>query len=103
MVAQADALGYRLKEFDQLLQLDIRQRLLDFESHQAALAASDEAVTAAAEARRVIEQRFAAGVATSTDVLDAQLDLVEAEVERSRLQVQLRLDEARLIRALGGK
>jgi len=103
VIAQADALGYRLKEFDQVMQLDIRQRLLDFESHQAALAASGEAVTAAAEARRVIEQRFAAGVATSTDVLDAQLDLVEAEVERSRLQVQLRLDEARLIRALGGK
>ena len=92
-----------MKEFDQVLQLDIRQRLLDFESHQAGLAASSEAVAAAAEARRVIEQRFAAGVATSTDVLDAQLDLVEAEVERSRLQVQLRLDEARLIRALGGR
>ncbi len=102
VTAQADALGFRLKEFDQVLQLDIRQRLLDFESHQAALAASGEAVTAAAEARRVIEQRFAAGVATSTDVLDAQLDLVEAEIERTRLQVQLRLDEARLLRALGG-
>ena len=102
VTAQADALGYRLKEFDQVLQLDLRQRLLDFESHQAALAAAGEAVAAAAEARRVVEQRFAAGVATSTDVLDAQLVLVEAEIERTRLQVQLRLDEARLTRTLGG-
>ena len=63
----------------------MRQRVLDVESGRAAIAASDEAVTAAAEARRVVEERFRAGVATSTDVLDAQVALLEAELERTRL------------------
>ena len=65
---------------------------------RAALAASGEAVAAATEARRVLEERFTAGVATSTDVLDADVALLEAELERTRLAAALRLSEARLVR-----
>ena len=72
--------------------VEVRQRLLDLESSRAALAASAEAVAAATEARRVVEERFDAGVATSTDVLDAQLALLEAELERTRLPAALRLE-----------
>ena len=59
--------------------------------------------TATAEARRVVQERFNAGVATSTDVLDAQVALLEAELERTRLAASLRLGEARLLRAVGGR
>ncbi len=38
------------------------------------------------EARRVVEERFRAGVATSTEVLDAQVAQLEAGVEHTRLQ-----------------
>ena len=58
---------------------------------------------AASEARRVVEERFRAGVATSTDVLDAQVAALDAEVEHTRLQASLRLTEARLLRAMGGR
>ena len=59
-------------------------------------------VRAAAEARRVVDERFRAGVATSTEVLDAQTDVLEAELERTRaLPAALRLTEARLVRAVG--
>jgi outer membrane protein len=99
--AQADAIDARVSEFDSLVSADIRERLLDLESGRSALTASDEAVAAATEARRVVEERYRAGVATSTDVLDAQVALLEAELERTMLNASLRLSEARLLRALG--
>ena len=63
--------------------------------------AATDAVRSAAEARRVVGDRFAAGVATSTDVLVAQVALLEAELARTRALASVRLAEARLARALG--
>ncbi len=99
--AQAGAVEARRAEFDGLVGLEVRQRLLDLQFGRAAIAASEEAVAAAAEARRVVDERFQAGVATSTEVLDAQVALLEAELERARLNAGLRLSEARLLRAVG--
>ena len=99
--AQAGAVGHRLEEFDELVDLEVRRRRLDIESGRAALAASEEAVAAAAEAQRVVEERFRAGVATSSDVLDAQAARLDAELERTRLSTVLRLSEAQLLRAIG--
>ena len=84
-LAQAQALAHRLEDFDAGIAVDVRQRLLDLESGRAALTATADAVTAATEARRVVEERFRAGVATGTEVLDAQLALFEAELEQTRL------------------
>lgn len=101
--AQATAIERRRDDFDAMLGVELRQRRLDVESGKAALDASAEAVAAATEARRVVEERFKAGVATSTDVLDAQTALLEAELERTRLAATLRMNEARLLRAVGGQ
>jgi outer membrane protein TolC len=101
LASGADAVDARRRELQDLLALEVRQRLLDLESGKAALAASGEAVTAATEARRVVEERFRAGVATNTEVLDAQLALLDAQVEQTRIQASLRMSEARLVRAVG--
>jgi outer membrane protein TolC len=58
-------------------------------------------VRAAAEARRVLAERFAAGVATNTDVLTAQVTLLQAELDRTRAVANAQLASARLERALG--
>jgi outer membrane protein TolC len=68
---------------------------------RAALEAAAQGVEAATEAHRVLSERFAAGVATSTEVLDGQVALLEAEVERTRLLAAQRLAEAELLRTLG--
>jgi outer membrane protein TolC len=101
-LAQAEAAGHRLDEFDALVAVEIRQRLLDLEASRAALAAATEAVAAASEARRVVGERFDAGVATPAEVLDAQTALLETELERTQIAAALRLGEARLLRAIGG-
>jgi OMF family outer membrane factor len=102
-VAEADALQHRIDDFDATLAVELRQRLLDLASGRAALEASDQAVTAAAEARRVLGERFLVGVATNTEVLDADVAWLEAELEHTRLQASLRLSEARLVRTAGDK
>jgi len=79
----------------------VRQRLLDVSAAGSALTASSEAVSAAAEARRVVGERFDVGVATNTDVLDADVAWLEAELEHTRLLAGLRISEARLVRSLG--
>jgi len=91
----------RIAEFDSVVSADIRQRLLDIESSQAMVRAANDAVRSAAEARRVVTDRFSAGVATSTDVLIAQVQLLESELVRTRALAGVRLAEARLERALG--
>ncbi|MEQ1729942.1 MAG: TolC family protein [Vicinamibacterales bacterium] len=91
----------RLAEFDSLVALEIRQRLSELESSRAALEAADVAVEASTEARRVVGERFAAGVATSTDVIDAQVAILQAQMDRTQAVASARLAEARLNRAVG--
>ena len=103
-VAQAAAshraMEQRLLEFDAVLDLEVRQRALDAASASASIAAAEDGVKSAAEARRVVAERFAAGVATNTDVLDAQVALLAAELDRTRALVNARMAAARLDRAL---
>jgi outer membrane protein TolC len=99
--AQARALRARQQELRSLIDTDIRQRQLDVQSAYASLDAATAAVTSAAEARRVVSERFNVGVATSTDVLDAHVVLLQAELERTRALASIRLADARLERAVG--
>jgi len=99
--AQAEAIGHRVRQFDDVVALDLQQRLGEVSASRAALVAAGEGVAAATEAHRVILERFDAGVATPQEVLDAQQARLEAELEHMRLMATLRLGEARLLRVLG--
>jgi outer membrane protein TolC len=99
--SQSTAIRERLAELDTQISLQVRQRQLDVTSASAAIGPAVEGVTSAAEARRVVQERFSAGVATTTDLLDAQQDELEAELTRTRALANVKLAEARLARALG--
>jgi len=58
-------------------------------------------VRAATDAERVVGERYRAGVATPTDVLDAQVARLQAELDRTKAVADARLAEARLARATG--
>lgn len=97
----ASAARERLAEFDTVLALEIHQRSLDLASARAQIDAAREEVRSATEARRVVQERFTAGVATTTDLLDAQVALLQAELDRTRALAGTWLATARLDRALG--
>jgi outer membrane protein TolC len=95
------ALEARAGEFDRQVAFEVRQRWLEADSSQASIDAAEEGVRAAVEARRVLRERYAAGVATSTEVLDSETAVLQAELERTRAVSNARLARARLERAIG--
>jgi outer membrane protein len=104
-LAEAEALTRavheRLADLDAALSVEVRQRLTELESSRAAIDAATDAVRSATEAQRVVGERFRAGVATSTDVLDAHVAVLQAELDRTQAIAGARLARARLDRALG--
>ena len=99
--ANATALRTRVGNFDRDATFEVRQRALELASSRQAVSASDDEVRAATEAERVVGERYRAGVATATDVLDAQVARLQAELDRTRAVANVRLAEARLERAIG--
>ncbi len=99
--ALASAVRARVGDFDRQLAFEVTERSLDLDSSRAAIDVANAGVRAAVEARRVVGDRFTAGVATSTEVLDAQTDLIQAELSLTRALANVRLAEARLERAIG--
>ena len=91
----------RVAEFDAVVAADIEQRLLDISSATVMVTAARDAVRSATEARRVVADRFAAGVATSTDILVAQVAQLEAELQLTRSLSSMRLAQARMQRTVG--
>ena len=99
--AAARAVEARITEFDRQLAFDQQASRLELDTALAAIAASDEGITAAIEARRVVGERYRAGVATPTDVLDAELAVLNAELDKTRALASARLAQARVERVLG--
>jgi outer membrane protein len=99
--AAATAVRERMAEFDSVVSAEVRQRRLELDSSRALLKAASDAVASAADARRVIADRFSTGVATSTDVIVAQAALLESELGVTRAMASVKLAEARLERAIG--
>jgi len=79
----------------------VKQRQLDVSAARESIRAASDGVASAAEARRVVAERFKAGLVTTTEVLDAQQALLLAEFDRTRALANARLAEARLDRSLG--
>ena len=99
--AATRAMRARIEEFDAMLNVDVRRAITELSASIAAIDTADQGIRAAAEARRVANERFLAGVATSADVLDAQVALLQAELDRTQALVGGRIAEARVIRAVG--
>jgi outer membrane protein len=99
--AGARAASARLADFDREMTFEVEQRRLEVDSSRAAIVTADDGVRAATEAHRVVGERFRVGVATNTEVLDAETALLQAELDRTRALANARLAEARLECALG--
>jgi outer membrane protein TolC len=101
VAAASRAVEARLSEFDRQATFELQSRTLEAESARAGLDTSAEGLRAAQEARRVLDERYRAGVATSTEVVDAEIAVLQAELDRTRALAALRVAEAGLVRAAG--
>jgi outer membrane protein len=101
VAANRRAAEQRLAEFDRVLDFDIRQRRLDLEAARAAVEAATDGLTSATEAHRVVIDRFKAGLVSNSEVMDAQVALMQSHLDRTRATTAVHLAWARLERALG--
>jgi outer membrane protein len=99
--AASRAVEARIAEFDRQATFELQSRRFEVASALAGIETAAEGVRAAQEARRVLDERYRVGVATSTEVVDAEIALLQAELDRTRATASLRVAEAGLIRAAG--
>lgn len=99
--ARADALRQALADLDRRIRLQVTLRRLDLETARAAVDVAERSREAAEENRRVVAERYREGVAASSELLDAEVVLLRAGLERTDALAQTRLARAALDRAVG--
>ncbi len=85
----------------QVIELDVRQAYLNLQSAAEELVGADALLAEAAEALRLANVRFAAGVGTSLEVLSAQAAASQAETAKAQAQFTYSVARAALERATG--
>jgi len=87
----------------QVIELDVRQSYLNLQSAREELTGADALQAQAAEALRIANVRFAAGVGTSLEVLSAQAAASQAEVAKAQAFFTYNVARAALVRAVGAE
>jgi outer membrane protein TolC len=88
-------------ELERRIRLDVETARLELLAALEAVAASDAAATAAAAWEEASTERYTAGLALISELLDAQVDLSAAEVAQVRTRATAWMAEASLDRAVG--
>ncbi len=85
------------------VRLEVKQSYLEYDEAVTAVVIADEGAAQALESMRVVQENFASGTATSSDVLDAQTAKTTAEMNRISAYARLRVAAAQLELATGVK
>jgi outer membrane protein len=81
--------------------LEVRRAALNLHRSREKLSLAELAVQQATENLRVSSDKYTAGLATSTELLDAEVSLLQVQTQLSGARVELALARAALTRALG--
>lgn len=99
--ARAAAAREQLLDLDRRIRLEVTRAQLERRTAGARVALSDRSLESARENRRVAADRYRAGVIASSELLDAEVALLRAGLDRTEAQASLRLSDAALARATG--
>lgn len=99
--AQADAARQALADLERRVRLEVTARLLDIRTAGASLAVARRTVEAARENVKVNRDRYQEGVSLSSDLLDAESQLLRASLDETRSTTALLVARAGLERAVG--
>jgi len=98
---QAASLADQREDLRSAIRLQVRQAWLDVQASNAQLSVTEAAVTQADENLRVARDRYSNGLASHTEVLDAEALRVAAETQDASSHFDAVLNELRLERAAG--
>lgn len=99
--AQRDALQANIAALREGIELEVRSAFVSAQGARASIESTRRQLVASEESYRVRRERFLAGSAVSTDLTDAEVELVRARLALVNAHVDLREALARLRRALG--
>jgi outer membrane protein len=99
--AQAEAVRAEMTDLEERIRLQVVGAFLELETAAAGVSIANRAVESAKENHRVLAERYREGVALSSDLLDAEVALLRAELDRTEALASERLARAVLDRALG--
>jgi outer membrane protein len=83
--------------------LEVHRSALNLRRSRQKLAVAQLAVEQAGENLRVVSDKYRSGLATSTELLDAEVALLQSQTQLSGARVELALSRAALVRAVGGE
>lgn len=84
-----------------MIDFDVERRVVDAQAAHEMLGVAKSGLVAAEEAQRIQTARFEQGAATTTDVLDAETDLLRARSGMANARYEYFIAQAALSRALG--
>jgi outer membrane protein TolC len=97
-LAQArDALG----QVEDGITLDVTQAYLNLEQAKQKIGVARQGVAQAEENYRVTTKRFNAGLASTSDLIDAEVALLQAKTNETNTLVDYKLAQARIAKAIG--
>ena len=99
--AGVEALRQRLDDLERHIRLQVTSALLETRTAHVATRVANGAVAAGEESKRVSADRYREGVIPSSELLDAEIALLDAGLERTRALADARLAAAELDRAVG--
>jgi outer membrane protein len=101
--AEATVLQARehLEQLKDAILLEVHQSYLSLLQSKEKVLVAQKGVRQAEENHRITQNKFRAGTATNTDLLDAELALLQARVSLTTSLIDHELADARLIRAMG--
>jgi outer membrane protein len=81
--------------------LEVTQSALNFHQAKQRIRLSQLGVEQANENYRVTAEKFKAGLTTNSELLDAEVSLLQAKLQLTQSRVEYELAEARLEKAIG--
>jgi outer membrane protein len=99
--ASVEALRQRLDDLERHIRLEVTTAHLEMRTAHLATRVADGALAAGTESQRVSADRYREGVIPSSELLDAEIALLDAGLERTQALADARLATAELDRAVG--
>ena len=99
--AGVEALRQRLDDLERGIRLEVTRAYLETRAAHAATRVAQGAVVSGRESQRVSADRYREGVIPSSELLDAEVALLEAGLEQTQALAEARLAAADLDRAVG--
>ena len=89
------------KQVQQLIEFEVRSAYLNMKEAEKLIKVAEEGIKNSQESFRIAQVKYNEGIATNTEVIDAQSTLIEAETNHLNALYDYNINRAALVKAMG--